>query len=154
MPQLRPIGEADLPFLLRLYATTREAELAQVDWTPEQKAAFVLHQFTAQHQYWQANYVDTRWDLVEVDGEPAGRFYVARWPEEIRIVDISLLPEYRGRGLGAGLIRDLFTEADASQRRVTIHVEAFNPARRLYERLGFVLVDQAEVYLRMERLPE
>ena len=53
-------------------------------------------------------------------------------------MDIALLPEYRGRGIGTALLEELLVEADATGRRVTIHVERFNPARRLYERLGFV----------------
>jgi RimJ/RimL family protein N-acetyltransferase len=150
---LRPITDADMDFLHRLYATTREDELKQVDWTPEQKAAFVDQQFHAQHQYWQENYEDTSWNLVLLDGEPIGRLYVARWPEEIRIVDIALVPEHRGGGLGTRLLRELFAEADASGRKTSIHVEIFNPARRLYERLGFVQAAERGVYLLMERQP-
>lgn len=141
-------------FLHRLYATTREDELKQVDWIPEQKAAFVAQQFHAQHQFWQENYQDTSWDLVlGAGGQPIGRFYVARWAEEIRIVDIALLPEHRGGGVGTMLIRCLFDEGDASGRKVSIHVEIFNPARRLYERLGFVQAAERGVYLLMERHP-
>lgn len=151
---LRPITDADMEFLHRLYATTREDELTQVDWTPEQKAAFVAQQFHAQHQYWQENYNDTSWDLILGDGgQPIGRLYVARWAEEIRIVDIALMPEHRGSGLGTRLIRRLFDEGDASGRKVSIHVEIFNPARRLYERLGFVQAAERGVYLLMERHP-
>ncbi|HTE20911.1 MAG TPA: GNAT family N-acetyltransferase, partial [Armatimonadota bacterium] len=80
-------------------------------------------------------------------------FYVARWAEEIRIVDIALLPEHRGGGVGTMLIRRLFDEGDASGRKVSIHVEIFNPARRLYERLGFVQAAERGVYLLMERNP-
>ena len=150
---LRPITDADMDFLHRLYATTREDELKQVDWTPEQKAAFVAQQFHAQHQYWRENYADTTWDLVLRDGEPIGRLYVARWPLEIRIVDIALMPEHRGGGLGTRLIRGLFAEGDASGRKVSIHVEIFNPARRLYDRMGFVQAAERGVYLLMERAP-
>ena len=150
---LRPLTDADQEFLHRLYGTTREDELKQVDWTPEQKAAFVAHQFHAQHQYWQANYRDTSWDLILRDGEPIGRLYVARWPEDIRVVDIALLPEHRGGGTGTRLLRGLFAEGDASGRKVSIHVEMFNPARRLYERLGFVQAGEHGVYLLMERHP-
>ena len=150
---LRPITDADMDFLHRLYATTREDELKQVDWTDEQKAAFVSHQFHAQHQYWQENYTDTSWDLIVADGEPIGRLYVARWPDDIRIVDIALMPEHRGGGLGTRLIRDLLAEGDATGRKVSIHVEIFNPARALYERLGFVQAGEHGVYLRMERPP-
>lgn len=151
---LRPITDADMEFLHRLYGTTREDELAQVDWLPEQKAAFVAQQFHAQHQFWQENYQDTSWDLIlDGGGRPIGRFYVARWTEEIRIVDIALMPEHRGSGVGTMLIRRLFDEADASGRKVSIHVELFNPARRLYERLGFVQAAERGVYLLMERAP-
>jgi ribosomal protein S18 acetylase RimI-like enzyme len=150
---LRPITDADMDFLHRLYATTREDELKQVAWTPEQKAAFVAQQFHAQHQYWQENYTNTSWDLVLRDGAPIGRLYVARWVEEIRIVDIALMPEHRGGGLGTRLIRELFAEGDASGRKVSIHVEIFNPARRLYDRLGFVQAGEHGVYLLMERSP-
>ena len=150
---LRPLTDADMPFLLALYATTREAELRQVPWTPEQKAAFVQQQFWAQHQHWQENYTDTSWDVIERGGEPVGRLYVARWPDDIRIVDIALVPEQRGGGIGTGLIRALFAEGDASGRKVSIHVEIFNPARRLYERLGFVQAGDRGVYLLMERPP-
>lgn len=150
---LRPITDADQDFLHRLYGTTREDELKQVDWTPEQKAAFVAQQFHAQHQYWQENYTDTSWDLILRDGTPIGRLYVARWAAEIRIVDIALMPEHRGGGTGTRLIRDLFAEGDASGRKVSIHVEIFNPARRLYDRLGFVQAGEHGVYLLMERHP-
>jgi ribosomal protein S18 acetylase RimI-like enzyme len=150
---LRPVTDADLDFLLRLYATTREDELKQVPWAPEQKAAFIRQQFEAQHAFWRENYTDTSWDLVVADGEPIGRLYVARWPDDIRIVDIALMPGHRGSGLGTRLIRELFAEADASGRKVSIHVEVFNPARRLYERLGFVQAGDRGVYLLMQRNP-
>jgi ribosomal protein S18 acetylase RimI-like enzyme len=150
---LRPITSDDMDFLLRLYSTTREDELKQVPWTPEQKAAFVHQQFWAQHQHWQENYTDTSWDLVLLRGSPIGRLYVARWADDLRIVDIALIPEHRGSGIGTRLIRSIFDEGDASGRRVSIHVEVFNPARRLYERLGFVQVEERGVYLLMERLP-
>jgi ribosomal protein S18 acetylase RimI-like enzyme len=150
---LRPATDADMEFLLALYATTREEELKQVDWTPEQKAAFVHHQFWAQHTHWQANYSDTSWDLILRDGEPVGRLYVARWKDEIRVVDIAVVPEYRGRGLGTRLLRELLEEGDRERKKVSIHVEIFNPARALYERLGFAQAGDRGVYLLMERAP-
>jgi ribosomal protein S18 acetylase RimI-like enzyme len=150
---LRPVTDGDMPFLLALYATTREDELKQVDWTPEQKAAFVHQQFHAQHQFWRENYSDTSWDLIVRGGEPVGRLYVARWADDIRIVDIALVPAARGGGLGTELIRGILAEGDASGRKVSIHVEIFNPARKLYERLGFVQAEERGVYLRMERAP-
>src|ERR1700741_2656070 len=118
---LRPITDAQLPFLLRLYGSTREAELAQVEWTDEQKVAFVVQQFQAQHAWWQEHYTGARFDLVLVDGEPAGRLYVDAWEREIRVVDISLAPAYRGGGIGTLLLRRLFAEGDAAGKPVVIH---------------------------------
>jgi ribosomal protein S18 acetylase RimI-like enzyme len=149
---LRPITDADLGFLLQLYATTRADELAQVPWTDEQKAAFVVQQFEAQHAWWQEHYAGARFDLVLVDGDPAGRLYVDVWAREIRIVDIALMPAYRGSGIGTMLLRRVFAEGDAAGKPVSIHVEVFNPARRLYDRLGFVEKGaHGDVYLLMER---
>ena len=142
-----------MAFLLSLYATTRADELAQVDWNDEQKQAFVVHQFNAQHEHWQKHYTNTSWDLIEQDGVPIGRFYVARWAEEFRIVDIALLPETRNSGIGTRLIRDVFEEADSCGKKVTVHVEIYNPAQRLYERLGFTPAHEVGVYRLMERLP-
>ncbi|HEX6746983.1 MAG TPA: GNAT family N-acetyltransferase [Longimicrobium sp.] len=149
---LRPITDADLPFLLQLYGSTREPELAQVPWTLEQKAAFVRQQFEAQHAWWQENYAGARFDLVLVGGRPAGRLYVDVWEREVRIVDIALAPGHRNGGIGTMLLKRVFDEADAAGKPVSIHVEVFNPARRLYGRLGFVEKGKhGDVYILMER---
>ena len=95
---LRPIRDDDEPFLESVYASTREEELARVPWTAEQKTAFVAIQFAAQSAHYAEHYAGMTADVVLVDGEPAGRLLVARWAQEIRIVDIALLPPFRGRG--------------------------------------------------------
>jgi ribosomal protein S18 acetylase RimI-like enzyme len=150
---LRPVGVDDREFLLRVYASTREEELRLVDWSDEQKATFVRQQFEAQDAYYREHYHAATFDVIEIDGEPAGRLYVARWDDEIRIVDIALLPEHRARGIGTSLLRELLEEAASSRKRLSIHVELNNPARRLYERLGFVSVEERGVYVLMEAAP-
>jgi GNAT superfamily N-acetyltransferase len=151
---LRPISEADLPFLRRLYASTREEELAAiVDWTPEQKGAFLDQQFAAQHAWYQEHYAGSTFDLVEVAGRAAGRLYVARWERELRLVDVALLPEHRGNGLGTALVSAVLTEGAAAGKPVTIHVERMNPAQRLYRRLGFTLLEDKGMYLLLEWRP-
>ena len=147
---LRPVTPADEPFLLRVYGSTRAEELAPVPWTDEQKAAFVAHQFAAQSAHYAQHYTGMSADVILVDGEQAGRLLVARWDEEIRIVDIALLPEFRGRGAGSALLDDLMTEARGVGKRLSIHVEIHNPAMSLYQRLGFQPVGEHGVYLRME----
>jgi ribosomal protein S18 acetylase RimI-like enzyme len=148
---LRPIRDDDREFLFRVYAATREEELAPVPWTPEQKEAFLRMQFDAQHAYYQEHYAGADFDVVLADGEPVGRLYLARWTREHRIVDIAILPAHRNRGLGTELLRRILAEADGAGKPVSIHVEMHNPARRLYDRLGFVPLEERGVYLLMER---
>ncbi|HQQ77517.1 MAG TPA: GNAT family N-acetyltransferase [Thermoanaerobaculia bacterium] len=151
---LRPIRPEDRDLLCRIYGSTRTEELAPVPWTDEQKAAFVRQQFDAQTSYWDEQYPEAERFVVEVDGTPAGRLYVQRWPKEIRLVDIALLPDFRGRGVGTELIQGLFSEAARDGKPVTIHVEIFNPARVLYERLGFAPKGEQGMYVLMEWKPE
>jgi ribosomal protein S18 acetylase RimI-like enzyme len=134
-----------------VYASTREEELAVVPWDDAQKETFLRQQFDAQDAWWRENYAEATFDVILVDGEPAGRLYVHRGPSEIRIVDIALLPEHRGNGVGTRLLDDLLAEGDAGAKSVTIHVERMNPALRLYERLGFSLAEDKGVYLFLER---
>ena len=150
---LRPAGDADRAFLLQVYGSTRADELSRLPWTDEQKTAFVVHQFEAQDSHYRKHYDDAAFDVIEVDGDPAGRLYVHRGPHEIRIVDITLMPAFRGRGLGTRLLRGLIAEAEDSGRKLSIHVEINNPARHLYERLGFRPAGEHGVYVLMERMP-
>lgn len=147
----RPVEPADRPFLLALYASTR-ADLMQLPLPPEQQRAFVSQQFEAQSRHY-AQYRDTAFELVLVDGEPAGRLIVGRWERELRIVDVALLPAFRGAGIGTRLLAPVLAEADARGLPVTIHVERTNPAQRLYARLGFAPVGDDGVYQRWERPP-
>lgn len=128
-------------------------ELAVVPWDDAQKDAFLRMQFDAQDAWWHENYGDASFDVILVEGEPAGRLYVHRGPSEIRIVDVALLPEHRGGGVGTRLLGDLLAEANEAGKSVTIHVERMNPALRLYERLGFSVAEDKGVYLFLERAP-
>ena len=148
---LRPVSQDDYAFLLALYASTREPELATVDWDAAQKAAFVRMQFDAQHAYYQEHYEGAAFDVILVSGQPAGRFYLHRRDDEIRIMDIALLPEFCNRGIGTTLLRGLQSEAAAAGKLLRIHVERFNPALRLYTRLGFAFREDKGVYLLLQR---
>jgi ribosomal protein S18 acetylase RimI-like enzyme len=153
-PTLRPITNDDRDLLYHIYASTRAEELAQVAWDEAQKAAFLWMQFDAQHSYYHENYPNAQFQVIMLDGAPAGRLYLDRRSAEIRIVDIALLPEYRNRGIGSTLLRDILAEGQRAGLPVTIHVESFNPALRLYERLGFRMVEDKGVYRLMEKPPE
>lgn len=148
---LRPAGPEDTAFLKRVYAGTRAEELAMTTWNDEQKAAFVEMQFRAQDVDYHTNYPDAAYDVILRDGTPAGRLYVHRRPHEISILDIALLPEHRGAGIGGALLGQLITEADAAGKPLVIYVEKFNRAQTLYRRLGFAEADDTGVYWRMVR---
>jgi len=150
MISLRAITPEDTAFLARVYASSRAEELAPTGWSEEQKEIFCRRQFDAQSAYYAVNYPDASFQVIERDSVSIGRLYVARWEKEIRIVDITLLPEFRGSGIGTKLLRELQDEAAAAGKSLTIHVERFNRALQLYERLGFRQVQDKGVYLLME----
>jgi ribosomal protein S18 acetylase RimI-like enzyme len=149
--RLRPVTGHDREFLIDLYESVREPELAHVPWDGATRRAFIEQQFTAQDAHYRQNYPGATLDVIEVDGEPAGRLYVHRGAGHIRIMDIALTPAFRGRGIGTGLLRTLIAEAEESARKLSIHVEVNNPARTLYERLGFTVAEDKGVYLLLER---
>jgi ribosomal protein S18 acetylase RimI-like enzyme len=143
----RRLTEADLPFLARVYASTRAEELAAVtSMTDAEKAAFLDAQFELQHAHYRKHYPQADWLVTARDGEDVGRLYIERWPSQHRIIDIAFLPEHRGQGFGEALLRDLMDEAGATGKAVSIHVEKDNPAMRLYRRLGFVTEEDKGVY--------
>ena len=142
----RPETEDDAEFLYRIYAGTREQEMRMVDWPDEQKDEFLRSQFHAQTLHYKNNYIDAEYSIILVDGQPAGRLYLHQDPGDLRIMEISLIPEHRGSGIGTLLLREIMDRAAAAGHIVSIHVEQFNPALRLYERLGFKAVDTNGVY--------
>lgn len=144
---LRPIGEEDQDFLLALYGTTRADELALVDWDEARKAAFVRQQFDAQHRYYQQIFSQGSFQVILAGDEPAGRLYLDDGPDETRIVDIAVMPQFQGHGIGTALVSQVLAAAAARGASVTIHVERNNPALRWYARLGFHLVEDQGVYL-------
>ena len=148
--QLRPIVEADLDFLRGLYASTRTEEMNMVPWTEEQKHDFLTQQFEAQHLFYQQQFPKAQFDLILSDSEPVGRLYIDRREDEIRLIDIALVPEFRGNGIGGLLLTQVLEEARRKCKPVRIHVEQNNPALRLYKRLGFKQMDTNGIYHLME----
>ncbi|MGX8010562.1 GNAT family N-acetyltransferase [Mesorhizobium sp. ORM8.1] len=149
--KFRPIANADLPFLARVYVSTRAEELSLTSWSEAQKAAFLDMQFQAQHAHYQKYYPNADWLVITQAGSDIGRLYIERWPGEHRIIDITFLPAYRGKGFGKALLSDLIDEAGAVGKAVSIHVEKHNPAMQLYLRLGFTVAEDKGVYDLMVR---
>jgi GNAT superfamily N-acetyltransferase len=146
--ELRAVVAKDWDFLLGLYATTRAAELELVRWSAAEKAVFCEMQFRAQEAHYAGHYPEAVRCVVAVDGVPAGRLYWEVWEAEIRIIDLALMPEFCGRGIGTALLKELMLQ----RRKLSLHVECFSRARGLYERLGFKIAEDKGVYLLMEWL--
>ena len=147
---LRPITAQDFPFLYRVFVTTRP-DITTLPWDDSQKAAFLGMQFQAQHSHYQSHFPEAAYLVVENSGEPIGRLYVDRRSDKIHILDITLLPEHRGCGIGGKLLQDLVDEGTAVGKPVSLYVERENTARELYRKLGFEPCEEQGLYLLMER---
>ncbi len=145
----RPIEAGDFEFLYLVYASTR-SDIEQVQWPEEQKQQFLRMQFQAQHTHYQRHFANARFQIVLRDNRPVGRLYVDHRPDELRIIDIALLPEHRRQGIGRSILADLLAEASRQGKPVRIHVERFNPALALYERLGFQVIGDTGIHFLME----
>ena len=150
---LRPRRDDDLAFLARLYASTRADEMALLDWSSHEKEAFLAMQFEAQTRHYDEHFSDAEFLVIERNDRPIGRLYLQRRNDEIRVVDIALLPENRRGGVGGRLLQRVLDEAAETGKAVRIHVESNNPALTLYRRLGFRLIDDLGVYHLMEWTP-
>lgn len=143
---MRHETEADFAFLCELYAEIRREELAPVPWPEQAKREFLDAQCSLQRAHYARHYGDADLLLIVDDDTPIGRIYVHAASAEIRVMDIALLQEWRGRGIGSRLMRTILDEATDRGVEVTLHVEPGNPAQRLYRQLGFGLVENRGVY--------
>lgn len=147
---LRPAAAEDDAFLLQVYASVRADELAQVPWSDAQREAFLRMQFDAQLLHYRTHNPEATHDIILRGASAVGRLYVARRAGEIRILDITILPEHRNRGAGTYLLKELIAEADRAGLPLTIYVESFNPSHRLFERLGFSKIEDDGILHLME----
>lgn len=150
---LRPVQLEDAPFLLEVYASTRASEMALVPWSDEQRHAFVSSQFAAQQSYYSQIYPEADHSLILVQGRAVGRLYLARLEDQLRIADITILPEDRNAGIGSYLLKELQEEALSSGKPLLIYVETFNPSMRLFERLDFQPIEEQGIHLLMQWSP-
>lgn len=150
----RDIQESDTNLLCEIYGSTRKEELDKVtNWNEDQKKFFIEQQFSAQHQYYQQNFLNTKFYIIEKENIPIGRLYIDFFFEkkDVRIIDITLLPEWRNKSIGSSILKEILNKAANSNLNVKIHVEVFNPAMELYKRLGFKKINETnEIYHFME----
>jgi len=149
--KLRQVTPEDDPFLFSIYASTRADELAQVQWEEGQKEAFVKWQFEMQRREYDARFPDAQYEVIEIDRHSAGRIWIGQTEDEIRLLDIALLPQFQNRGAGTILITDLIDQARKAGKRLRHMVFVLNDnADRFYERLGFVVIEDLGGYKHME----
>lgn len=137
------ISQSDDDFLLSLYASVREEEMSLVPWTDEQKFFFVKSQFEAQTTHYRSTYPDGNFLLIVLDGERVGRVYHCELEDEHRIIDITVAPEFRGRGIGTEIIRGII---ESTSKPVRIYLETNNRSAGLFERLGFSMIHDEGFY--------
>ena len=137
MIQLRMAEKKDGTFIETVYRSTREAELSLTNWPEQQKKAFIIMQLMAQLAEYKKNYPGAVYQIVLYKKKAAGRFYTWENDNEIRLIDITLLPQFRGKGIGTQLLQELIKKSIAVKKKISLHVEPGNPALQLYRRSGF-----------------
>jgi ribosomal protein S18 acetylase RimI-like enzyme len=151
----QPVADEDEEFLFRLYSTTRAEEVQAWGWPEAEAQLFLKMQFTARQRSYQATYPNATYTLVLKTGEPIGQEVVERGAKTIRLIDIALVPAYRGTGIGTLLLNDLIEESRSSEATVELKVLRNNVAAiRLYERMGFVTTQEDAIHKEMIRNPE
>lgn len=151
---LRAVQPSDEDFLLGVYAASRADEMALVDWDEAQKRAFLRSQFEAQAAQYHARFPDAQYSIILYQGQPVGRFWIGRTPEQIRLLDIAILPEFQNRGVGAALLNSLLAESEAAGVPLRHMVFKMNTAAlRFYARFGFSPIEDVGAYIHMERQP-
>lgn len=128
------------PFIEELYRSTREEELIQTNWTEQQKQQFVLMQFMAQKADYERKFPDALQQIIHYKKKAAGRLYTSETENSIHIIDIALLPQYRNKGIGKFLLQQLIAKAKKQRKTISLQVIKTNPAKNLYNRLGFVSI--------------
>jgi GNAT superfamily N-acetyltransferase len=154
MIQLRPVEKKDDSFIEEVYGSTRQDELELTNWEEQQKRAFIIMQSMAQLADYKKNYPGAAFQIIVYKKQPAGRFYTWENDNEMRLIDITLLPPFRGRGIGTFLLKELIKKSNSIQKKISLHVEPGKPALQLYLRLGFIFIKNNGRHCYMERNPD
>ena len=154
MIQLRPVEEKDTAFIEAVYRTTREAELNLTDWSEHQKNAFISMQLKAQHAEYKTKFPNARFQVIIYNKKNAGRFYIGETENEIRLMEMTVLPEFRGKGIAKELLQQSIERSNKIQKKLSCHVEASNPILKFYQHLGFVYIKNNGRHYYMEREPD
>lgn len=154
MIELRLVKEHDDLFIESVYRSTREEELKVTQWSELQKSSFIIMQSMAQLAEYRTKFPDAVYQVIVYNKKEAGRLYTWENDNEIRLIDITLLPKFRGKGIGSTLLKELIKKSNRVQKKISLHVEAANTALHLYTRLGFMHINTNVHHFYMEKHPE
>ena len=147
----RPAKDEDGSFLEKLYCRMRENEFARAGLSDIQMQSLLKMQFQMQNQAYRMQFPGAVQYIAEFRETPVGRLIVERGETEIRLIDISLLEEFRNRGFGTLLLDKLKTEAAAGAKPLRLRVLKTNEAaQRFYDRSGFTVIEDTDLYFGME----
>lgn len=146
---LRPETGEDGLFLLDLFAATRGPEFAALGWPEPALRSFLTSQAQLQARHYETAYPGAFRGIVTGQGVAVGRLYLHSRPGDIRVVDISLLPQWRDQGLGSALLGAVQAMAKAADAGISLSVSIGNPALHLYQRLGFTIMAENGAALEM-----
>jgi hypothetical protein len=150
---LIPVTELDEPFLAEIYASTRAAEMALVPWSDEQKRAFLQIQFEAQTRHYLTRYPNASFNLIKINDEFVGRLYLAELEDEIRIIDLTFLPERFDKDIFVRLLKEILQKGEKAEKVVQIYLESFNPQSEIFARLGFQKTVEHGIYFLWRHQP-
>lgn len=150
---LTPVTSEDNDFLLRLYQSSRGDDLRELGWSEDRISEFLQMQHDAQRNFLATDYPNIIDQIVSLDGQAAGRLAVEQRPDEIRLIDIALVPERRNHGLGTYLIQQVQEHAQSTRLPLRLQVIRFNRAVGLFERLGFTRTSETGSHFQMEWSP-
>ena len=153
MIELRTVEEKDDLFIETVYRSTREEELNFTNWDELQKLAFIRMQSMAQLAEYKTKFPGASFQVIIYNKQDAGRFYTWENDHEIRLIDITLLPQFRAKGIGNFLLGELIKKSDKVQKKISLHVDPVNPALKLYLRSGFIHIKNNGRHYYMERKP-
>jgi len=137
---LRDATEQDYEFLYDLHRETLKEYVGQTwGWDED----------------WQANYFREKFDvsgrrIIQQNGADIGCITVRDKGTHIFLAYIALVPAFQRKGIGTQLIEEILNEANRKQKPVTLKVLKTNPARALYERLGFTVIEITDTHYFMK----
>ncbi|GAA0381834.1 GNAT family N-acetyltransferase [Bacillus horti] len=150
MLELQELIQEDESTLFQLYVASRKGEFANLGWSECEIENLLQVQYTAQQNSYQQLFPQAKMDMVKHKNIPIGRMITNTTQHALHLVDIFIIPEYRGKEFGTALLRILQDRASKRALPIQLQVLMGNPAQRLYERCGFYVTAEQAPSLTMQ----